>query len=807
MEEIGNDDQSYTPQVTDDRKPKIGMEFVSIEEAFACYNQYARESGFSARMSHSRKNKITNEVNWKTFVCFKEGHTDDQRKKQTQGDQQKRERVRGEVRTGCKSKISIVKNQSGPNWIVTNFVETHNHPLSTPSKVHLLRSHRSVSTAKKALTQQFSEANIPTCQQMRLLEIEYGGPELVGCTETDIRNYERDLRDEEKGIDAETLIELFASEKEKNSGFYYEYEVDSDNRFSRCIWADHISRRAYSVFGDVVVFDTTYNTNKYGLIFAPFVGVNHHHQTIIFGCGFLSDEKAESFVWLFNKFIEAMPTGAPKVIITDQDPAMTKAIAQVFPQTFHRYCLWHILTKFSEKINPLIYRDNYQIIRNVIKNSTTPDEFEKSWEEVIKCANLEKNDWLCLMYELRQMWVPAYFNHIFCAGMSSSQRSESSHAFFKKYISKKNSLMDFITRFNRALRHQRHNELIADHIDMNEHPKTKTISPMETQMVKLYTKNKWKEFQIEMSESHVYCVKQISIEADLVVYHVMRFQSCSSSKPRVLTHDNHRDYISCSCKKFEFDGIPCRHMLAFFRVNQVFHLPDKYILKRWTQHAKVGAIYDLGEHNFIDDPEKLLMSRHSKLSYKASVLVDDASLTDEGTNFLDEQFDCIYKKIQEMNNGKKCDHGSQRNKSTDGTPVVSDPSLVRTKGCGKRLKSSKEKAVAKSRLCHGCGHRGVSHDKRNCPLLQQGSSIDDHNINDDDTYEPLGSIAGFNVERFEGMRKFKFCEQLWNILKVFFPSANLYGGLIMTDGLYFLCQYYIGYSTCSLLFVMNLVAL
>ncbi|XP_074561185.1 uncharacterized protein LOC141817439 [Curcuma longa] len=97
-----------------------------------------------------------------------------------------------------------------------------------------------------------------------------------------------------------------------------------------------------------------------------------------------------------------------------------------------------------------------------------------------------------------------------------------------------------------------------------------------------------------------------------------------------------------------------------------------------------------------------------------------------------------------MNNGKKCDNGSQRNKSTDGTPVVSDPSLVRTKGCGKRLKSSKEKAVAKSRLCHGCGHRGVSHDKRNCPLLQQGSSIDDHNINDDDTYEPLGSIAGSN---------------------------------------------------------------
>ncbi|XP_074557556.1 protein FAR1-RELATED SEQUENCE 5-like [Curcuma longa] len=747
MEENCGDDHLYIPQVIDDRKPKIGMEFTSLEEAFSCYNQYAREAGFSARINSSKKNKMTNEVCYKTFVCFKQGHTDDQRNKQSTGDRQKRERVRGEIRTGCKSKISLVKKQNGSNWIITGFVESHNHPLSTPSKVHLLRSHRHVSAAKKTLTQQFSEANVPTCQQMRIMEIEYGGAELVGCTERDIRNFERDVRDEEKGIDAETLIELFASEKDKNSAFFYDYQTDSDNKFSRCFWADHISRRAYSVFGDVVIFDTTYNTNKYGLIFAPFVGVNHHHQTILFGCGFLSDEKTESFVWLLNKFIEAMPKGAPTVIITDQDPAMTKAIAQVFPQTIHRYCLWHIMNKFPEKLN-LLSHDIYQSIKNVIRNSTSPDEFENSWEEVIKCGNLQENDWLSLMYELRHKWVPAYFSHVFCAGMSTSQRSESSHSFFKKYISNKNSLMDFITRFNRALRHQRHNELIADHIDINEQPRIKTNWPMENQMVQLYTKIKWMEFQKEMSESHGYYVKQISVEVDLVVYHVMNFQSCSSSKPRVLTHDNQKDYISCSCKKFEFDGIPCRHILAYFRINQVFHLPDKYILKRWTQDAKLGAIYALGEANFSDDPEKFLMLRHSKLSYKASVLIDDASLTDEGTQFLDEQFDLIYNKIQSINISTKGDSGSQKKKSMDRTAVIIDPSLVRTKGCGKRLKSSKEKAISKSRLCHGCGHRGVSHDKRNCPLLQQGSSISLHNDNDDDTYEEeFPSMAGQKARR------------------------------------------------------------
>ncbi|XP_042465845.1 protein FAR1-RELATED SEQUENCE 5-like [Zingiber officinale] len=274
----------YNPQVGEDRKPQIGMEFPSLEEAFTFYNQYARESGFSARLGNR--------------------HTDEKRKKVAQVDSVK-ERARGEVRTGCRAKLSLVKEQTGANWIVTKFLESHNHPFSTPSKVHLLRSHRHVSEAKKVLTQQFAEANIPTCQQVRLLEIDSGGPEFLGCTERDIRNFERELRDEQKGIDAETLIEFFATEKEKNSAFFYAYEIDSTGRFTRCFWADHVSRRAYSVFGDAV--------------------------SIVFGCAFLSDEKTELFVWLLTKFIEAMPKGPPTVIITDQDPALTKAIGQVLP--------------------------------------------------------------------------------------------------------------------------------------------------------------------------------------------------------------------------------------------------------------------------------------------------------------------------------------------------------------------------------------------------------------------------------------------------------------------------------------------
>lgn len=47
------------------------------------------------------------------------------------------------------------------------------------------------------------------------------------------------------------------------------------------------------------------------------------------------------------------------------------------------------------------------------------------------------------------------------------------------------------------------------------------------------------------------------------------------------------------------------------------------------------------------------------------------------------------------------------------------PQQSKTKGPGSRLISTKDKARDNDRKCNGCGKRGVSHDKRNCPALKE----------------------------------------------------------------------------------------
>ncbi|KAL7220215.1 hypothetical protein ACSBR2_013142 [Camellia fascicularis] len=102
--------------------------------------------------------------------------------------------------------------------------------------------------------------------------------------------------------DAEAILTYFTKMQNKNSSFFYVMDLDDDGRFKNVFWADARGRAAYESFGDVVSFDSTYLTNKYDMPFAPFVGVNHLGQSILFGCGLLSNENIRTLIFgYFNR--------------------------------------------------------------------------------------------------------------------------------------------------------------------------------------------------------------------------------------------------------------------------------------------------------------------------------------------------------------------------------------------------------------------------------------------------------------------------------------------------------------------------
>ncbi|KAL7240042.1 hypothetical protein ACSBR2_005830 [Camellia fascicularis] len=157
-------------------------------------------------------------------------------------------------------------------------------------------------------------------------------------------------------------------------------DLDEEGRLRNVFWVDARSRAAFKEFGDVVTFDTTYLVNKYAMPFAPFVGVNHHGQSTLLGCGLIQS-------WL--TCISGCP---PSAIIMDQDQAMKNAIEVVFPNARHRWCLWHIMKKLLEKLRGYNQYEGIKFsMKNVVYDSLTIGEFEESWGKFIEKYKLQSN--------------------------------------------------------------------------------------------------------------------------------------------------------------------------------------------------------------------------------------------------------------------------------------------------------------------------------------------------------------------------------------------------------------------------------
>lgn len=96
------------------------------------------------------------------------------------------------------------------------------------------------------------------------------------------------------GVDVDSML-IFIKKQQTDPDFFFAIEPDEDDAAKNIFLVDGRSRRAYQVFGDVVTFDTTYSTNRYSMPCGPFIGVNHHRQTIYFGCAIIRDEKKKTF--------------------------------------------------------------------------------------------------------------------------------------------------------------------------------------------------------------------------------------------------------------------------------------------------------------------------------------------------------------------------------------------------------------------------------------------------------------------------------------------------------------------------------
>ena len=129
---------------------------------------------------------------------------------------------------------------------------------------------------------------------------------------------------------------------------------------------------------------------------------------------------------------------------------MEVAIQEVLPDTTHRWCKVHVLSKENEFLGPICskksgFKDDFQKITD---SMLTVREFESAWKHLLDKYNLHGNAFLSQIYDSRHKWAKPYFKGKFCAKQTSMQRNECANHMFKGYVPRNRYINMFVRHYN-----------------------------------------------------------------------------------------------------------------------------------------------------------------------------------------------------------------------------------------------------------------------------------------------------------------------------------------------------------------------
>ncbi|XVF26535.1 hypothetical protein REPUB_Repub14bG0025600 [Reevesia pubescens] len=568
--------------------PVVGMEFESYDDAYNYYNCYAKELGFAIRVKSSWTKRNSKEKRGAVLCCNCEGF-------KTIKEANSR---RKETRTGCLAMIRLRLVESN-RWRLDEVKLEHNH-LFDHERAQNCKSHKKMDAVAKRKVEPTVDVEVQTIKLYRTPVVDpvgYGSSNsLEGETS---ENVDRSKRLKLQKGDSQILYNYFSHIQLTNPNFVYLMDLNDEGYLRNVFWIESRSRAAYVYFGDVVAIDTTCLTNKYEIPLVAFVGVNHHGQSILLGCGLLADDTFETYVWLFRAWLTCMSGRPPQTIITDQCRAMQGAISEVFPRAHHRLHLSNVMESILENLRELQEYGVFQMILNrTVYDSLKVDEFEMGWDDMIRQFLIADHGWLRTLYEERERWAPVYLKDTFFAGMCSFQHGVPVSSFFDGCVHKQTSLKEFFDMYELVLEKKHRKEAVNDLESRDSSSMLKTRCYYELQLSKLYTNEIFRRFQDEVVMMPCYSITQVHANGPVATYlvkeregegdHIRNFE---------VMYDKAGMEIRCICSCFNFNGYLCRHGLCVLNYNGVEEIPFQYILSRWRKDFKRLYIPDLGSNN------------------------------------------------------------------------------------------------------------------------------------------------------------------------------------------------------------------
>lgn len=408
-------------------------------------------------------------------------------------------RNRESIRLDCKFHITITsKRDEGSPWLISAIFDKHNHEMA-PNAAEYSRSALKLNPSMANLTKAFARAGLGMPETRQMLQSKYPSRYFHGKT---IRNVmDKDKRDvshpsSNKAMDLTRLLK----KKKQNDQWFVETDIDAiTGQLDRVFWMDPDQRSLYSRYHDVVLNDTTAQTNPFGMPLNVTVIVDNSGASRVVALALTRSEATSDYKWILRQIMAACGGKVPHVLVVDEDKAMESACLKVFPRTHIVNCIWHMQQNFKKFVGTYFRSKKNQsqdlmTSFQLAKTALTVREFDRVWSSLtLKCGpgfdvqgsdgqegedenqydhdpmigvnnkrsgrrldNRTKiNNHLKRLYDRRFHWAQPWTGTRFTAGVRSTQRVEKAHHLIKRLGRSKCSLAQLVKNIDNKVKAER----------------------------------------------------------------------------------------------------------------------------------------------------------------------------------------------------------------------------------------------------------------------------------------------------------------------------------------------------------------
>ncbi|XP_021722390.1 protein FAR-RED IMPAIRED RESPONSE 1-like [Chenopodium quinoa] len=236
-----------------------------------------------------------------------------------------------------------------------------------------------------------------------------------------------------------------------------------------------------------------------------------------------------------------------------------------------------------------------------------------------------------------------------------------------------------------------------------------------TKAAEIFTLNIFKDFEEEYDTSMRSYIRDVSNEmtVGLKIFEVSLHEVFKHSHS-VFYNDRLKEF-ACSCLCFNETGIICYHILRVMHMHNVFIIPPRYIMKRWTKAAKSsnwedreGSVQEVGEENTM-----LNTSWRHTIARNFYNLVCICQTNTDVKKVCDESLDKMYQAVKKAFQSDE-EKIKEINEEEERRKTVPDPLQPKTKGRppgrNKRIRGHFEKRKTTTRHVNEFGTKLQIHN-------------------------------------------------------------------------------------------------